>query len=656
MVYYRGILTGLIQLFTIFSLGLASSVNASNEESSLIRAWLRYAEGDEECYDALKTLSDDTASALKMLRRMERSNSVLTQLPRADLEAIKIAYPCIQSVAIDPERQLITGPVHTITRRELSLIWEGQARSYGLELVQADKLHERGLKGTGITICIVDSGFDLLHPDFNSSKFSGQSVLPFTDWDTDENGHGTLSAGIIAASDNGSGLLGVAPDVNIVVSKVLDFEGSATSASDIIAAIEVCREQGANIINMSLGGNDPLIEEDDYFSDLYYEHGILSIASAGNSGFSDISYPASYASVMSVGAVTQLSQVADLSTHNAFVDISAPGVNVWSTLPDNFDCTICSELIFSTYAMYDGTSASAPFVSGIAALLWSVDPTMNVEYINNALLASALDKGATGRDPFYGQGILQGEAAYETLAATLNGTEELQDWSIYDPNGPDGPTERCRSNELTVSVDIVADNYPDEIFWEVVRMVDDFTVLAGDESIERRCLPNNCYMVRVVDAAGDGICCDYGRGSFDIQVDGDTILDSTNFTDVSEAAFGGSCMAVDFTDKPVCRDFVMNFTTDNFASESTVLLEDLDAGGSWWRDEIFTRDGTAYTLSQCVNPSSCLRFTLFDSFGDGLFSPGTLLLTFGGEEVYNGRPSFSTSFSVLAGSCDDEVE
>ena len=646
------LLASLLRLSTI-SVGLAVSTKSASipdESSSLTRVWLRYREGDEECYNALKTLSDDTSSSLTMLRRMERTNSVLTQIPLNDLQDIKSKFPCIQSMAIDPKRELIVGPVHTITRRELSLVWQGQAQSYGIELVQADKLHERGLTGAGVTVCVVDTGFDTLHPDFDQSRVSGESLVPFTEWSTDGNGHGTLSAGIIAAQNNDIGLLGVAPEVNIVAVAVFDTDGFITSSADLMDAAEICREQGANIINISAGGFEPLMEEDQYFQDLYYEEGILTVASAGNTGSSEISYPASYSSVVSVGAVTQLSEVAGLSSYNEYVDIAAPGVNVWSTLPDNFDCFICQELISSTYAMYDGTSASAPFVSGIAALLWSFDPTVSVEYVNNALLASALDAGSFDRDVFYGQGILQGDAAYETLIATLNGTQDLQDWTVYDPSFGGPSPERCRPNELTVSVDIVADNYPDEIFWEVTRMVDGFTVLAGDESTTR-CLPANCYMVKVIDAAGDGICCEYGRGSFDIQVDRETVLDSTNFTDVAQAAFGDSCIPLDFTTKTPCAQFTMEFTTDSYPSESSVLLEDLDTGASWWGDEVFLESDVTYTLSQCVNPMSCIRFTLFDSFGDGLFFPGTLVLSFDGDEVFSGEPSFLTEFSVLAGAC-----
>lgn len=425
---------------------------------------------------------------------------------------------------------------------------------------------------------------------------------------------------------------------------MFDFSGSTMSAADLMLAVERCQDEGAHIINMSLGGFEKLAEEEELFADLFNNQGILSVASSGNSGFSGLNYPASYPFVVSVGAVNRVPEIASFSTFNDFVDITAPGVDVWSTVPDNFDCTICSGSRAKNYASYDGTSASAPFVSGVAALLWSLDPTMNVTYVNNALLASALDAGRRGRDPYYGEGILQGDAAFETLMATLNGTEELQDWR--------NNASRCEPGDYTVSVDMVSDNYPDEVFWQVTRMVDGFPVMAGNGAeSELKCLPKNCYMIKVVDAAGDGVCCDFGQGSFTVAVKNQVILNDTNFTDSVEAEFGDSCVPSDFDSKVPCVTFSVDFTTDSFYYENTVLLEDLETGQIWWEDVVL--DPGLNAFSQCINPASCTAFTVFDFNGDGIgsiFDPtGNLVLIFDGVEIFNGLPEFTREFSWFVG-------
>ena len=137
---------------------------------------------------------------------------------------------------------------------------------------------------------------------------------------------------------------------------MFDDDGFFVYSSALIDAAERCRDAGAKIISMSIGGDYPLAEEEEIFSDLFHNYGILSVASAGNYGDSSHTYPASYDDVLSVGAVNRLKERASFSQYNDKVDLVAPGFDVWSTLPNNYDCEICQELVCKGYGSLDGTS------------------------------------------------------------------------------------------------------------------------------------------------------------------------------------------------------------------------------------------------------------------------------------------------------------
>jgi serine protease len=155
---------------------------------------------------------------------------------------------------------------------------------------------------------------------------------PTTGWDTDGCGHGTHVAGTIAAANNALGVVGVAPGVELYIVKVFGDNCSWTYSSDLADAAQRCEAGGANVINMSLGGGRSSVFERRAF-DGVYSRGILSIASAGNAGNTQTSYPAGYSSVVSVAAVDSSTVVADFSQKNSTVELSAPGVGVLSTVP-----------------------------------------------------------------------------------------------------------------------------------------------------------------------------------------------------------------------------------------------------------------------------------------------------------------------------------
>jgi serine protease len=207
----------------------------------------------------------------------------------------------------------------------------GQVTPYGITNVQAPQTVATGADGTGIKVCIIDSGIKSDHEDFAGVAMTGQSGQ---NWGSDTCGHGTHVAGTIAAANNTAGVIGVSPGkVSLHIVKVFDGASCAWSyASDLVAAANECASKGAKVISMSLGGSTSSITERNTFSSLDAQ-GILSIAAAGNGGNTQMSYPASYDSVMSVAAVDVNNAKADFSQYNSAVDISAPGVGVLSTYP-----------------------------------------------------------------------------------------------------------------------------------------------------------------------------------------------------------------------------------------------------------------------------------------------------------------------------------
>ncbi len=216
----------------------------------------------------------------------------------------------------------------------------GQVVPYGVEMVQALDVWDVNRDGTvdsgaptgaNRKICIIDSGFYTGHEDLQGVNVSGYNGN--LTWYQDGSGHGTHVAGTIVAMNNALGVVGVTPGtVQIYVVRVFDDTGTWAYASSLIDAAYKCRDAGANIISMSLGGSRSSVTEKNGFATLY-NNGILSIAAAGNDGTTSYSYPASYDSVISVAAIDANKVVADFSQKNNQVELAAPGVGVLSTVP-----------------------------------------------------------------------------------------------------------------------------------------------------------------------------------------------------------------------------------------------------------------------------------------------------------------------------------
>lgn len=289
-----------------------SSVN--NEQT---RVWVQFDPGAKS---QVKAALDESKANVHY--EFDDLNAVVVSLPEAAIAGLA-KNPNVIAIEEDAPRYLY-----------------GDTAPYGVDLIQAREIWDANQDGvidngaptgSGRKICIIDSGLYTGHADFAGVNVTGG--YPTNTYNTDTCGHGTHVAGTIAAALNGSGVVGVTPgSVSLYIVKVFGDNCAWTYSSTLVDAANRCQAAGANIISMSLGGSTSSTLENTAFTNLY-NAGILSIAAAGNDGTTATSYPAGYASVVSVAALDANKVVADFSQKNSDVEVAAPGVGVVSTVP-----------------------------------------------------------------------------------------------------------------------------------------------------------------------------------------------------------------------------------------------------------------------------------------------------------------------------------
>ena len=525
----------LIILF--ITIGLQPSVSA--EPAEKIRVLLTYQPGSKSM---VKRALENAGGEFHYT--FDELETFAITLPISALEGISRSAHVIY-IEEDPIRyigsQLPDVLQHNVTSTLRNNPYEEQVVPYGIDMVQARDVWDQDRNGVidpgapsgaGITICIIDSGLYTSHEDLiGVNVVGGWPTTGPNPWNADGLGHGTHVAGTIAAMNNDIGVVGVTPGtVDLYIVRVFGNDGRWVNASSLINAANQCSNTGANIISMSLSGSTASTQEELAFNNLY-NAGILSIAAASNEGTSAYRYPASYASVISVGALDASMTWANFSNFNNQVELSAPGVAVLSTVPfteinsvtvdgtvyagnhieystrgsatgelvngglcgsagawsgkvvlcergtnsfynkvinvqnggglaaliynnepGNFFGTlgdgntaaiiglslsqqdgqllIANKLAFpaavtsqpritgSGYEAWYGTSMATPHVSGAAALVWSCLPSATNAQVRDALTSTALDLGASGRDVYYGFGLVQAKDACNYLNPT----------------------------------------------------------------------------------------------------------------------------------------------------------------------------------------------------------------------------------------------
>jgi len=229
----------------------------------------------------------------------------------------------------------------------------------------------------------------------------------------DDNGHGTHCAGIVGAERNGEGIIGVSRGATIMPLKAGNSHGYFWT-SDIVSAIYYAADNGADVISMSFGGTGFSSSMRDALA-YARRKGVTLVAAAGNSGDSTKYYPAGYDGVIGVGATTNSDTVAYFSTRNNTVDVSAPGVGIYSTLP-TYKVTFNSvDGMPKKYGFCSGTSMATPMVAGVAALILSRNPGYSPDQVERAITANADDLGPAGWDSGFGKGRLNALRALKSV-------------------------------------------------------------------------------------------------------------------------------------------------------------------------------------------------------------------------------------------------
>ena len=269
-----------------------------------------------------------------------------------------------------------------------------------------------GTKGASATVAVIDTGVDLDHPEFTDRITAGYDFVDNDSIADDGQGHGTHVAGTIAGShDDGTGISGVAPESQIMPIRVLDNNGYGWT-SDIVAGIRWAADNGADVINLSLGGGgySPTMADAIRYAS---EQNSVVVMASGNSGGSSPIYPAAHAANygIAVGAVNQNRNFANFSNRagsNELDYVTAPGVDIYSAVPDG------------NYAFYSGTSMATPHVAGIAALLKSHDDTLTPEFIEDLITGTASNSISNANQTFQEPATNTGQSQLLTLDTLEN--------------------------------------------------------------------------------------------------------------------------------------------------------------------------------------------------------------------------------------------
>ncbi len=328
-------------------------------------------------------------------------------------------------------------------------IREGQDDQWALKAVGFKPVGRDGKgslwpkRATPVLVAVVDTGLDPTHPDIAGAIYANPKETPgngvdddgngyvddvfgwnFVDdsnntWDN--NGHGTFIAGIIAArSDDRVGIAGVNPWARILPVKVAEFNGQSESVG-LMEGIYYAAKMGARVINVSIGGRK-LTKSERFAIDYANDMGALVVVAAGNDGIDVSDYsPAGIPGAITVAATGRDNKRAKFSNFGAAVDIAAPGVEVLSLRARQTDLMLLADKTYEPganivgrdglYYHLSGTSFSAPFVAGVASLLFSIDQDLTPDQVKRMILQSARDIDEPGFDWLSGYGMLDAAAA-----------------------------------------------------------------------------------------------------------------------------------------------------------------------------------------------------------------------------------------------------
>ncbi|MEU7062941.1 type VII secretion-associated serine protease mycosin [Streptomyces sp. NPDC046161] len=304
-----------------------------------------------------------------------------------------------------------TGPAAPGSAGALSLAGGGECtfpmkqqiadRPWALQRLLLDALWAR-TRGKGVRVAVIDTGVDRVNPQLGSALDTGAGkdfVDPKGgDGTNDTVGHGTRVAGLIAARPQaGTGFVGLAPEATVIPIRQNDGQGNGNAAT-LAQAIDHAVSKGAQVINISQDTDVPLSADSDLAKAVQraIDAKVVVVASAGNDGLTGQkrkTYPAAFPGVLAVAASDRNNERAAFSQPGDFIGVAAPGVDMVSTVPGFGQC------------LDNGTSFSAPYVAGVAALLRAAHPDWSVQQIVWQIENTA-ERSVNGHDDYVGWGVV----------------------------------------------------------------------------------------------------------------------------------------------------------------------------------------------------------------------------------------------------------
>jgi len=370
------------------SLGLVTVSAKSDPNSSTSRKIVVYQNG----------VSDETRDQIlgkantKRVKRFENAfkADVLENLSEAEIKELK-NNPAVLRVDNDAIATIQARDVREDARGGGNVIIQAQTLPWGISKIKANQVWPSGNTADPVKVGVIDTGISLSHPDLANNIKGSYNAINTRKSANDDNGHGSHVAGIIAALNNTTGVVGAAPKADLYAIKVLNAAGSGY-ISDVIEGIDWAISRNIKVINMSLGCDcdtqslhDAVIRAKNA--------GVVVVAAAGNSGGAVI-YPAAYPEAIAVSATDSNDNLASFSSRGPEVDLSAPGVSIYSTYKG------------LGYATLSGTSMASPHVAGAAALVLGSHSGYIPDQVLGALESTATDLGSAGFDNLFGFGLI----------------------------------------------------------------------------------------------------------------------------------------------------------------------------------------------------------------------------------------------------------
>jgi len=334
--------------------------------------------------------------ALLESQRFSLLNATIGLFRIADGRSMQVVS---RELAADASFRLVQRNFRYVLQEQKTSLSEGDPAQYALAKLRLPQAHTLA-HGANVTIAVIDSGIDLKHPELAGAIADSFDALGSKDG---PHVHGTGIAGAIVAHGR---LMGSAPAARILAIRAFGVapNGAESTSFVVLKGLDYAVTHGAQIVNMSFAGpKDGLIERGIAAA---AAKGVVMVAAAGNAGpKSPPLYPAANGNVIAVGATDAQDRLFVASNRGSHIAVSAPGVDIFLPAPDQ------------KYQMTSGTSFSAAYVSGLAALMLERNPALKPDDLREILVKTARDLGVPGRDDLFGAGGADAYAAVMAVAA-----------------------------------------------------------------------------------------------------------------------------------------------------------------------------------------------------------------------------------------------